>query len=672
MDKALIKILVDSFFILKEEHKTRSLTVEEIQRLEELYVIAKHQYYIGDEIMPDPMFDELENILKLYNSNIVEMVEGDDALEERFKHFTPALSLEKLQILDEDFKCEATLKVLHNLSNFFNRNKFTNRVYEAGGKYDGTSMSLQYIDGILTKGLTRGDDTKGGGLDKIDKMLKLVPNTIDIMGHVEIRGEMVIDKKLWERKYSDPNKADNPRNFVSGKMGTPDLEDSILYDLVFVAYQIICDTNTTPFHHENTMGELYRQGFNEKHAPLISTFSSIEEFEKIYLRFKQYREKECPFQLDGIVIKYEEEVRMDIGITSHHPKWAMAIKFPPEQVVTTIIGIEWAVGTTGQLTPVAILEPVELDGTLVKRASLHNYGRLIRSGSSIGARVVIAKKGDIIPQVIEVLVEGDGELAIPANCECGGDLEIVDGKGEDVQHLICTNDDCKIQAIGKLEKAIKVLKIANVGEANAEKFYNAGVKTIANVFNPKKFNKKALIDSKEYKEGRALDKVMNGVYNVKTIKINDAINALNFDGAGKTMSREVGKLISGVDSCFDSLEHAVVEKMTNPTSNERLIIQTFIGQLELGGIKIEYFEPEVITADTKIMEMTGSPKPYFKSKSEFVKFAAEHNIKVGKLNKDCDYLLTDSYSSSSSKMAKADKLDNVEIITYADLLTKLS
>ena len=149
-----------------------------------------------------------------------------------------------------------------------------------------------------------------------------------------------------------------------------------------------------------------------------------------------------------------------------------------------------------------MLQPVELDGTEVKRASLHNYSRLLETGTSIGAKVEIAKKGDIIPQVINVLETGNGHIPIPTICECGGDIIIVDGKTEDTKNLKCINPDCKVQAVGKFASAIKILKIDRIGESTCDKLYNAGIKSIVDIFD-------ALLTSRSYKPAFSYDKTFD-------------------------------------------------------------------------------------------------------------------------------------------------------------------
>jgi DNA ligase (NAD+) len=240
----------------------------------------------------------------------------------------------------------------------------------------------------------------------------LVPETIPYKGKVQIRGEILIDKVLWDKKYNrpEPGKISNPRNFVAGFLNRDEYNISEVKDLIYVAYNILCfDENGKSFHIDNTMTTLKEWGFNKTYDPIIINFKP-DDFESMYYQMKQYRE-ECPYLIDGIVIKYPENLREKMGETSHHPKWAMAIKFPTELSITTINDIEWTIAKTGDLCPKAILEPVELLGTMVTKASLSNLGNIIRLRAFPGAKVSLKKSGEIIPMIVRVLEPSPNEDA---------------------------------------------------------------------------------------------------------------------------------------------------------------------------------------------------------------------------------------------------------------------
>lgn len=391
------------------------LNRQNLKQAEEKYLKAKYYYYvIGEPIMLDVDFDKLEELLKENNSKIVELVDfptikeiedlGFDSSnivsftkrnEVRYKHLTPYKSLEKIQINDEENIPYSTL------TNFFTRINNINS-FECSLKYDGNGIELIYDNGVLIQALTRGDKLEG--LDKTDKLKHLVPNTISLKTKCQIRGEIVINKELWKRKYYkvEPGKISNPRNFVAGVLYREDYSISEIKDMIYVAYDLTLFDNDESLYVDNTMIYLHELGFNNKYKPTTIVISNVSEFESMYYEMKNHKEN-SQFLIDGIVIKYPEKFRKILGETNHHPKHSVAIKFPTDEVSTTIIDIEWTLGKNRELTPVGILEPVELNGSMVRRVSLHNMGYIIDNLCFPGAIIGIAKKGEIIPQLTCVI-----------------------------------------------------------------------------------------------------------------------------------------------------------------------------------------------------------------------------------------------------------------------------
>lgn len=390
----------------------------------EKYLRYKYEYYVlGAPTILDSDFDKFEKEListgdplaikvtslvdfptireiKELGLDTSKILDSDVRDETKYPHLTPMLSLQKIQVNDEKNM------PIHDIELFLSR---TNADFiEATAKYDGNGLELIYREGKLSQALTRGD--KKYGYDKTNKMKHIVPNVLKNTNHltnktIEVRGEVVIDYKLWEKKYSDPNKVDNPRNFVAGVLNRDEYNVNELKDLVFVAYSLVVIDEKTGerFYPDNSMQMLSDFGFNSTYKPLLFKANpTVDGFIEIYNKFKNYREV-CPFLMDGIVIKFPENKRLLLGENNHEPKWAVAIKFPAREVSTVIIDIEWKMGKDGHLTPLAILEPVELDGTMVSKASLSNLGTILKKGTFPGARVALKKAGEIIPYITGVL-----------------------------------------------------------------------------------------------------------------------------------------------------------------------------------------------------------------------------------------------------------------------------
>jgi len=379
-----------------------------------LYLKCKKDYYNGIvSELTDPQYDALEDKLKRDGSKVPFIVGTKDIIsdEEKFEHPSPMLSLEKMQVVSDDN--------LHEEPEFFDKLvnwMMKSDMIELSPKFDGNAINIIYRYGTLDKSITRGDGEKG--VDKTNKIKHLVPNTIsDRSPIVEIRGETLLPLEIFESKYREDGKVQNARNTLAGIMSKEDQTIDKVLDMHVATYSYNRMVNGVKEFAHNTMTDLHMMGFNKTYPVktlYIETLGKtreeiIEAFKEAYYDFKNYRENESQFLLDGIVLKYQESDRMKHGDTSHHPRWAMSVKFETEKVETTILDIEWSVGTTGELNPIAILEPIELLGTIVKKASLYNLGKVVENGTWPGAKVLIRKSGEIIPQVVTILERSPDE-----------------------------------------------------------------------------------------------------------------------------------------------------------------------------------------------------------------------------------------------------------------------
>jgi DNA ligase (NAD+) len=389
-----------------------------------LFLRSKYEYYILCEPkMLDSDFDKLEESLRNSGDklalDIVDLTDfpGINVIEKlgfsveeicpeqkvkrdetKHKHITKMLSIQKINIKDESNFPYNDIKL------FFDRIK-TNK-YICEPKYDGNAINLIYENGILKSALTRNDGDHG--LERINKIRLIVPNRINIQGLVEIRGECLIKKTIFEEKYKEEGSISNPRNFVAGAISRENVDIKAINDLVFIGYSLMIIENGKKTYVDDTLNVLKQNGFNKNHTPFVKLISEINEFEEMYFEFKKYRE-ECEFLLDGIVIKYEEKYRIKLGDNGKYEKWSIAIKFIPEIVSTKIIDIQWLIGKDGSFTPVADLEPVELMDTIVKKASLSNLGTMHSKKLYIGAVCTLVKSGDIIPMITSVLIPSENE-----------------------------------------------------------------------------------------------------------------------------------------------------------------------------------------------------------------------------------------------------------------------
>ena len=262
---------------------------------------------------------------------------------------------------------------------------------------------------------------------------------------------------------------------------------------------------------------------------------------------------------------------------------------------------------------------------------------------------------------------------IPTVCyECGEKLKVTLGKNGKYK-LMCVNTECCGIAVKKFQKGMLAFEIAGIGPANFKSLYNAGVRDIIGLLT---ITPEELIESGEFKDGRALEKIMDAISSLKNIRLNAVIESLQFDNVGSTISKELEKYYCGLPYDFAGFDYSVREQIENKDSDMMLKINEVVNiLLEMDGITLVLPKKEDKTTDTsvvtRIMEMTGSPKEFgFSTKGEFEKAVSPFGVVAGSLNKDCSFLVTDDLSSKTSKMEKATKL-GVQIVTYGQLIEML-
>jgi DNA ligase (NAD+) len=625
---------------------------QKLNSREKLFLEAKQTYYAGEPIMSDDEFDELEKELREEGSSVISVVGFVDR-NLKHKHPSPMLSLSKAQST-VDGKLP-----LAQMEKWFSTFP-SGVIFECTPKFDGNAVNLVYIDGKLDMAISRGDGKFGRN---VTLKLKHVPKTISINGTVEVRGEVVMPNKIFYKKYAQNFK--NPRNLVAGILSRDDLTADILEDIDFMAIEIrIHDgQGSAGYSYPNSsMGLLEELGFNHRN-PLYSKefkFDNIKKFVDIFSTFKEYREFYSPFQLDGFVIKAQEDIRTSLGETSHHPEWAIAVKFPPKEVFTEVTGFKWNVGTTGTITPIATLRPVDLDGSTIRNVAAFNLGYIMKEKLFPGAKVSIAKSGDIIPQITKVITPGTGHFSHPKNCpQCGSDTEV---QGI---HLMCSNEDCEGKLFKRFLVGIRILGLDKFGVVNAKLIYDSGIHTLIDLFDETKFNEEEMIASGNFKAGKTLTSLVKEVENLKSIPLFKAIVALGFDKVGTTASKQLAKMMRGQTYSYSGLEKVAVTGFL-PGEKKREKVEKFLSILESRGISIE---DEIDTSGTVGFEMTGKPNFNFTVKSDLVKYAASKGFSHTGL-KDAKYLITDSLNSDSSKMQMALKLGK-EVITYEKFVSEI-
>ena len=370
-------------------------------------------------------------------------------------------------------------------------------------KIDGVSMSLLYRDGMLVRGLTRGDGESGDDVTANIKTIKDIPHTLANKGEFEIRGEVYMEHSTFEKLNEEliaQEKAPyaNPRNTAAGSLKLKDSKETEKRNLRFFAYQIpLSEPRFTGFKdlhdltHADNLELLEKLGFKVFEHFVKDSVQGILEARDYFDGLR----KTLPFDVDGMVVKVNSIAQQkEAGRTAKAPRWAIAYKFKAERVYSELLSIDVQVGRTGKITPVANLSPVSLGGSTVKRATLHNFDEIKRLDLRIGDFAGIEKGGEIIPKIVEVQIERRPQNAEPVKepefCpECGEKLQ-----KEDVD-LRCENLQCKAQVQRFLEYFVsrKVMEIENMGEALIRMVLDKGlIKEVWDIYKLKKEDLAAL------------------------------------------------------------------------------------------------------------------------------------------------------------------------------------
>jgi DNA ligase (NAD+) len=601
--------------------------------------------------MTDAAFDHIENELKESGSKVVEQV-GSKRKDFDFTHPTPMKSLAKHQTGNVNGKTDYVVEAF----NAWYAKRYAQigkRAFLLGSpKFDGNAINIIYKGKNHLQTLTRGDGRTGK--DITERFRPVIPATImvdrlDIKEDdiIEIRCEVVIAKDIFQKKYSE---FANPRNFVAGVIGKDDYSIEKVKDLTIVPLHYLLNGEHVAqvcFCTNKLFSRDWNQLFND-----IAYVNTIKYYEDLREGF--------PFQLDGVVISFPEEYRKQLGENDHDPEWAVAIKFVPDQVFSDYVGIEWNISKRGEMAPVILLKPVQLAGTTVKRASGYNAGYIQKNWIGPGAVFSIAKAGDIIPEIQEVILKSLMPVTLPEVCPaCGGGLEF------DGIHLMCNNEDCVGKAVKKLAYGAALLDLKGIGGKTmapfAEDFSNI-YELMVWVLSLEKYHD---IEKYGIKKGSRSEEIfVNAFKNIKSIPYETVIVMLGYNNVGRKLSAQVAREHCGLEPNYTSLERALVAKLHEPEVEK--YIKQAVMNLESLGIKIDKPQNNNDMKTEKIcVTLTGSPKlAGYKTKEEFMANFPELQ-EVSLTDKACSFLITDSYSSTSSKMGVAKK-KGIKIVTYED------
>ena len=552
-------------------------------------------------------------------------------------------------------------------------------------KYDGASISITYENGQLSRAVTRGDGVQGDDVTNNIKTIKSIPLQLkgNYPAHFAIRGEIILPFAGFEKMNQElieigETPYANPRNTASGSLKLQDSAEVAKRPLDCLLYSLV--GNNLPFQSQFEGLQAARDwGFKApKEAKLAKNLDEVFEF----IAYWDVHRHELPYETDGVVIKvnalsYQEE----LGYTAKSPRWAIAYKFKSEQVSTKLNSISYQVGRTGAITPVANLEPVQLAGTVVKRASLHNADQIEKLDIRIGDTVFVEKGGEIIPKIIAVDFEKRPEQSevthYITNCpEC--QTALVRSEGE-ANHYCPNFYGCPPQIIGRIQHFIsrKAMDIEGLGGETVALLYNNGlVHNYADLYD---LTVEQVLPLDRMAQ-KSAENLVNGVAKSKQIPFESVLFALGIRFVGETVAKKLAKhykTISAleqatledlilVDEIGERIAKSVIEFFENEENLE------IIERLKSKGVQMEIVEKVNPNATTKFLGKTFVVSGVFEqfSRDDLKKAIEDNGGKVGSsISSKTDYVVAGD-NMGPSKLEKATKL-GVAIVSEQDFINML-
>ncbi|MCC3358830.1 NAD-dependent DNA ligase LigA [Bacillus sp. REN16] len=645
---------------------------ERVQELHELLNKYNYEYHVLDKpSVPDAEYDQLMRELIKLEEDYPELKTDD----------SPTVRVGG-QVLESFQKVEHRIPML-SLGNAFNEQDlrdFDRRARQAVGesisyvcelKIDGLAVSLRYEQGRFVQGSTRGDGEIGEDITVNLKTIRSIPLRLKQTIDIEVRGEAFMPRKSFEklnaaRFENEEEPFANPRNAAAGSLRQLDPKIAANRNLDIFLYAIADTTNLGVDSHSEGLNMLDEAGF--KTNPERRKCTNVEE---ILDYIKEWTEKRpsLAYDIDGIVIKVDSFDQQDeLGFTAKSPRWAIAYKFPAEEVVTKLIDIELSVGRTGVITPTAILEPVRVAGTTVQRASLHNEDLIREKDIRIGDSVVVKKAGDIIPEVVNVLVEkrtGDeSEFFMPTHCpDCDSELVRLDGEVA----LRCINPKCPAQIREGLIHFVSrnAMNIDGLGEKVISQLFDE--KLIEDVADIYTLTKEQLINLERMGE-KSTDNLITAIEASKSNSLEKLLFGLGIRHVGAKAAKTLAQHFETMDKLQAASREELTaineigEKMADAvvTYFELPEVHDLLNELREYGVNMEYKGPKLVTVEDsdsyfagKTIVLTGKLEQLSRNEAK-AEIEALGGKVTGSVSKSTDLLIAGE--AAGSKLTKAQDL----------------
>lgn len=646
-----------------------------------------YEYYVLDQpSVPDAEYDRLLRELIEIEEQFPELQTPDSptlriggeilTMFSKVQHATPMLSLGNA--FDEQDLRDFDRRVRQGVGE--------NVAYVCELKIDGLAVSLIYEDGMFIRGATRGDGTTGEDITSNLRTIRSLPIRLKDPVSLEVRGEAFMPKKSFEKLNKAKLEREeepfaNPRNAAAGSLRQLDPKIAASRSLDVFLYGIADVGNTGIESHSEGLDYLEKLGFKtNKERRKVADIEGVIEYVNGWVE----KRPNLPYDIDGIVIKVDSfDQQAELGTTAKSPRWAIAFKFPAEEVVTTLKDIELSVGRTGVVTPTAILEPVQVAGTTVGRASLHNEDLIREKDIKIGDKVVVKKAGDIIPEVVNVLAEqrtGDEvEFHMPTHCpECESELVRIEGEVA----LRCINPKCPAQIREGLIHFVSrdAMNIDGLGErVVSQLFAEQLIKDVADIY---KLTREQLLALERMGE-KSVNNLLSAIEASKANSLEKLLFGLGIRLVGakaaKTLAQEFGTMDQLMEASRDQLTaiNEIGDKMADSVvmyfDNDE--VKELVSELKAVGVNMEYKGPRKVSAEDsdsffagKTVVLTGKLEQMGRNEAKEKIEALGGNV-AGSVSKKTDLVIAGE--DAGSKLTKAESL-GIEVWNEERMLEELN
>ena len=680
---------------LFNQEKEKNINFFEIQekytKLRSEIEYHNNLYYNEDKpIISDMEYDTLMRELKQLEQEYPELLKNDESsptekiggtASEKFskvRHRVPMLSLSNTYNISEIEDFDKRVKKIILAENVEDNSKKLEYILEL--KLDGLSISLIYENGELVQAVTRGDGQIGEDVTENIREISSIPKKLKKNVSLEVRGEIILPISSFnrinqEREDEGEDVFANPRNAASGTIRQLDKTIVAERGLDCYLYYLVDAENYEINTHLESIEYIKKLGF--KTTGVFEKYTDFKELEKSIDKWHDKR-KTLDYETDGLVIKVNNfSLYETLGYTTKSPRWAIAYKFPSEQVKTKLLNVTFQVGRTGVITPVAELEAVDLSGSVVKRASLHNFDEIRRKNIKIGDNVIVEKAAEIIPQVVNVMFDDrtgeEIEIQEPTNCPvCNSELAHEKG----LVALKCHNPLCPEKVKRQIAYFVSrdAMNISGLGDKIVEKFIELEkIKTVVDIYSLKNYRKE--LENLDKMGQKSVDNLINNIEASKNRDFSKVLYALGIPFVGKFNANLLTKTFKNIENLKNqSIENLLAVKgigekvaiAVNAFLNDE-INWKIITDLQNIGLQFTFDESEIKKIDDNPIKgknflATGKLRKYKRNDIKDIILSKGGNY-LSAVSKNLDFLIVGE--KAGSKLEKAEKL-GIRVLTEED------